>query len=408
MKQTIALSIALSAFFVFFTPMYGQHGTGKKTVTTTQQRGYSDLQRVQKVLDKQLKGYTNVQSFNNYGREEINLPPGLIERYVLEYYHLHDKYDSPLKRKMFKQSSEYESLLRKMETERNKLLADTFYIVEKVHKTNFNLNTWSFCFDVPQTNIIYSTTHYIDYGYVGIVSPLLKNNGLEVRILDDNDALEIENEYNDCRLVYVFTVNEELSKQTENTGLGCHLICDMQTLYFINLKKSKVYYAAATGYVLKKYVQYDKDVYASYELTNGYVVPRNYYLKSGNNYIEIEMAGLDEYGYDYEESDGHYYVHGTDGKRYLLNFKPEIAFEVEKTEAYFAKCDEIAKDYKLHPENYQDVTIVKEDENWNMHYYIDKTGCAWYHQSEHLGCYVLEEEGVYMIFDELKFIKKKK
>jgi hypothetical protein len=295
-----------------------------------------------------------------------------------------------------------------METERNKLLADTFYIVEKVHKTNYNLNTWSFCFDVPQTNILYSTTKYIDYGYVGIISPLLKKNGLEVFVRDENDALEIENEYKDCRLVYVFTVNEKLSKQTEDTGLGCHLICDMQTLYFINLKKSKIYYAEETGYLLKKYVQYDKDIYASYKLTDGYVWPNKYYLKSGNQYIEIETAELDEYGYDYEESDGHYYVHGTDGNRYPLNFKPQIAFEVEKTEAYFAKCDEIAKDYKLHPEKYQDVTIVKKDDNYNMHYYIDKTGCTWYHQSEGLGCYVLEDEGVYMVFDEFKFVKKKK
>ena len=404
MKQTIALSIVLSVIFMFSTPMYGQRRDAPQKPAATQSKGNPDLQQVQKILRKQLKGYTNVRLFNKYGHKEINLPAGLVERYVLEYYHLLDKYNSPLKRKMFKQSSEYETLLGKMETERNKLLADTFYIVEKVHKTNFNLNTRSFCFDVPQTNIIYSTTNYIDYGYVGIVSPLLKQNGLEVRIYDDNDALEIENEYNDCRLVYVFTVNEELSKQTENTGLGCHLICDMQTLYFINLKKSKVYYDAATGYVLKKYVQYDKDVYASYKFIDGYVVPRNYYLKSGNNYIEIEMADLDEYGYDYETSDGHYYVHGKDGKRYLLNFKPEIAFEVEKTEAYFAKCNEIAKDYKLHPENYQNVTIVKEG---ILPYYIDKTGCAWYHHSEGLGSYVLEDEGVYMIFDEEKFVKKK-
>ena len=403
MRRTIALSIALAAIFVFFTPMYGQRRTGKKPVATMRQDGNTNLQRVQKILGKQLKGYTNVQSSDKYGREEINLPAGLIERYVLEYYHLHDKYDSPLKRKTFRQSSEYKSLLRDMETERNKLLADTFYIVEKVHKTNYDLNTRSFYFIVPQTNILYSTIHYIDYGYVGIVSPLLKEYGQQVQIPDENDALEIENDYNNCRMVYVFTVNEELSKQTENTGLGCHLICDMQKLYFINLKKSKVYFSAETSYLLKKYVQYDQDVYANYKLTDGYIWPNKFYLKSGEQYIEIKWAPLDELGYDYEESDGQYYVHGTDGNKYLLNFKPSIAFEVEKTEAYFAKCDEIAKDYKLHPEKYQDVTIVKE----GMHYYRDKTGCEWYHQSEVLGCYVLEKEGVYMIFDELKFVKKK-
>lgn len=389
--------------------MYGQRSINKKPAVTMQPKVNLDLQRVQKILGKQLKGYTHYtheQPSDNYSREyieveiieDINLPVRLIERDVLGYYQLYDKYDSPLKRKVFKQSSEYKSLLRKMEAERNKLLADTFYIVDNVHKTNYDLKKNSFFFDVPQSVISYSTTHYINYGYVGIVSPLLKvERGLQVKIQNESDALEIEDNYNDCRLVYIFTVNEDLSKQTEK------LICDMQTLYFVNLKKSKVYYAAATGYLLKKYVQYDKDVYAGYELNDGYVMPSKFFLKSGNQYIEIEWAPLDEYGYDYEESDGHYYVHGTDGKRYLLNFKPEIAFEIEKTGAYFDKCDEIAKDYKLHPENYQDVTIVKDA----MHYYIDKTGCAWCHQSEGLGCYVLEYEGVYMIFDELKFVKKK-
>lgn len=408
MNKTIALSIVLSAIFMFATPLYGQRSINKNTAATMMSKGNTELQRVQKILGKQLKGYTNLKSSIKYGSEKINLPEGLIERDVLNYYHLYDKYDSPLKRKMFKQSTEYESLLKKMETERNKLLADTFYVVEKVHKTNYNLNTWSFYFDVHQTFFRYSTIQYINYGYVGIVSPLLKGRqGLQVKIYDENDALEIENNYDDCRLVYVITVNEELSKQTGDTEQGCHLFCDMQKLFFINLNKSKVYYASTPGYLLKKYVQYDKDVYANYNLTDGDICPNKYYLKSGNQYIEIKSAELDEYGYDYEKADGHYYVHDTDGNRYLLNFKPKIAIEVEKTEAYLVKCDEIAKDYKLHPKNYQDVTIVKDDDMNFCHYYIDKTGCGWYLQSELLGCYVLEDEDVYIIYDELKFVRKK-
>lgn len=387
---------------VFAMPLYGQRKVAKKHVTTIQPKGDSDLQKVQKLLGKQLKGYTN------YGNEEINLPVGLIERDILGYYDLHDKYDSPLKLKLFKQSSEYESLLKKMEVERNKLLADTFFIVEKVHKTNYGLKKHSFYFDVPQTNILYSTTHYIDYGYVGIISPLLKENGLQVTVHNESDALEIENDYENCRLVYVFTVNEELSKQTEKTGLGCQLICDMQELYFVNLKKSKVYYSAETGYVLKKYVQYDNDVYASYKFTDGYVMPCKYFLKSDGQYIEIKAD--EDFGWDmylYEKADDHYYVFGTDDKKYQLAFKPEYEVIREKDEAYFKKCEEVKKDYLLHLERYKDVTIIDKTTNESTGSYVDRDGCEWVLESEMNGFYLLERENVYVLTDELRFIQRK-
>ena len=68
MKQTIALSIVLSVIFMFSTPMYGQRSiTPKKPAATMQSKGNPDLQRLQKILREQLKGYTNVQLFSKYG-----------------------------------------------------------------------------------------------------------------------------------------------------------------------------------------------------------------------------------------------------------------------------------------------------------------------------------------------------
>lgn len=77
----------------------------------------------------------------------------------------------------------------------------------------------------------------------------------------------------------------------------------------------------------------------------------------------------------------------------------------EKDYDYETKCEEIAKDYKLHPENYEDVTFVTPD--GLGHYYVDKEGFDWTFETEGLPYSKLEAEGVYMIFDELKFVRRK-
>lgn len=390
MKQIITTILVLF-FSLLAITVNAQRSYGKKP-KTMQQKGDNDYQQVQRLLGKDLKGYINMPL-------DYQLPIGLIERDVIGYYQFREKYNSPLKLKLFKQSDEYKELVKKMEGERNKLLADTFYIIEKVPKTNYDLRNNAFFFNVPQTNILYSTTHYIDYGYLGIVSPVLSNRGLRVNIFDENNALDVEDNNKDCRLVYVFTVNESLSEKTAKTGLDdSHLICDMQRLYLVNINKQKVYYNVETGLVLKNYVQYDHDVYAKYKIMEGNVMPSNYYLKYGNQYIEIQSEELDWGGYLYEESDGHYYVFGTDDKKYQLTFKPEMAAIREKDDAYFKKCEEVKQDYLAHPERYKDV---------GKGFYKDRNGYEWVLESEDCGFYLLERENVYVLTDELKFIKKK-
>ena len=156
----------------------------------------------------------------------------------------------------------------------------------------------------------------------------------------------------------------------------------------------------------KEYVQYDQDIYAKYKMIDGYVMPTNYYLKAGEQYIEIQQDELD--GYLYEEEDGQYYVFGTDDKKYLLGFKPEIAEIMEKDQAYFNKCEEIKKDYVAHPEKYQDVTIIDKNTKESTGSYVDRDGYEWVLESEMHGFYLLEREKVYVLTDELRFIQLKK
>lgn len=152
-----------------------------------------------------------------------------------------------------------------------------------------------------------------------------------------------------------------------------------------------------------KIVQYDHDVYAEMKTEKGIEIPIRYYLKDGEKKIELEEDEMG-YGYKYEEENDKYYAIGIDGKQYILKFKPELAVCIEKDRAYDAKCNEIAIDYKQHPEAYEDVTLISDGV---IHYYIDKSGYEWVYESEALGIHVLEDEGVYMIFDELKFVRKK-
>lgn len=150
-------------------------------------------------------------------------------------------------------------------------------------------------------------------------------------------------------------------------------------------------------------VQYDHDIYAEMKSYEGIEYPAKYFLKVGEKMVELDVEEFEDC-YKMEVEDGHYYAIGKDRKRYVLNFKPQEVILFEKDEAYEAKCEEVAKDYKLHPENYEDVTVVRDDV---VHSYTDKNGFEWLYETEGGGYHVLENEGVYMIFDEYKFIRKK-
>lgn len=379
------LSVLL--LFLLTTAVYGQQNT-------------SEIDKIKASFSKYLNGFLPVYngvSHRNYQRKIVKGDiDGLLERDVIEYYRLEGKYDSPLKLKMFKQSQEYQNLLARLDTERKYLLADTFYIISKIDKTDYDLREKAFFFEERINSIIYTTTYFVDFYGLGIVTPLLiKNKGVKVEIEDERIALDVENNYQDCRLVYIFTYDAELSRQNEEFPIG-----KLHKLLLVNIKSGKVYYYQVSKPDL---VQYDHDIYAEMQTEDGFEYPVKFFLKVGGKMIELELEEVfDDYKLEIEGDK--YYVFSIEDKRYQLNFKPERAVLYEKMETYYAKCEDIAKDYKLHPENYDDVTIVTDGV---VHSYIDKNGVEWLYETEEQSFYLLEEEGVYMIFDELKFIRKK-
>lgn len=77
--------------------------------------------------------------------------------------------------------------------------------------------------------------------------------------------------------------------------------------------------------------------------------------------------------------------------------------ETEEDRNYMDLCDEVEKEYMEHPENF---VIVSTDID-GFSFYISKNGNEYNFASEAYGISELEDEGVYALFNEQKFVKRK-
>lgn len=94
------------------------------------------------------------------------------------------------------------------------------------------------------------------------------------------------------------------------------------------------------------------------------------------------------------------------GTKTRLNYQtcllPENAFE-EQDPKYLLRCNKIEREYQKHPERFADVSSYEND----LSYYISSDGMEYNFASEAYGICLLESEGVYMMFNEQKFVKRK-
>ena len=81
---------------------------------------------------------------------------------------------------------------------------------------------------------------------------------------------------------------------------------------------------------------------------------------------------------------------------------PENAFE-EQDKTYIVRCNKIEKEYAKHPERFVDVSLRDGD----FPYYVSRDGFAYDFASESYLVSLLEEEDVYMLFNEQRFVKRK-
>lgn len=81
---------------------------------------------------------------------------------------------------------------------------------------------------------------------------------------------------------------------------------------------------------------------------------------------------------------------------------PENAFE-KQDEVYIQLCNKMEKKYQKHPERFNDVSLYDGD----FAYYISDDGFGYNFASEAYNISLLEKEGVYMLLNEQKFVKRK-
>lgn len=87
---------------------------------------------------------------------------------------------------------------------------------------------------------------------------------------------------------------------------------------------------------------------------------------------------------------------------YQTCFISENASE-KQDEAYIQLCNKMEKKYQKHPERFNDVSLYDGD----FPYYISDDGFGYNFASEAYNISLLEKEGVYMLFNEQKFVKRK-
>ena len=87
---------------------------------------------------------------------------------------------------------------------------------------------------------------------------------------------------------------------------------------------------------------------------------------------------------------------------YQTCFIQENAFE-KQDEVYIQLCNKMEKKYQKHPERFNDVSLYDGD----FTYYISDDGFEYNFASEAYSISLLEKEGVYMLFNERKFVKRK-
>lgn len=77
--------------------------------------------------------------------------------------------------------------------------------------------------------------------------------------------------------------------------------------------------------------------------------------------------------------------------------------ETEEDRKYEELCNKVEKEYRSDPEKFIDVSTYID----GYAFYTDKDGFEYNFGTEGVGWYVLEEEGVYALFNEQKFVKRK-
>lgn len=196
----------------------------------------------------------------------------LLQRDVIGYYGLYNKYDTELKRKVFLESAEGKKMKEAVEIKRKELLEKQYYIMMPDESIKaYDLSTKSFRMEYKvRTWQHVKIPNYINFNSVlltGLPVPL-KNKQLDtwISLADNsniyyeidlpvaNETLALEIEKNNCALVIVFTIQKGERLQpvffSEDFIFG-----KISSVYLINRETMKVY--KKWGGTIKQMAKYE-------------------------------------------------------------------------------------------------------------------------------------------------------
>jgi len=195
----------------------------------------------------------------SYGYRDENLLGviNLLKKDVIAYYGLEKKYDTELKRKVFSTSQERRELYTEMEIFYNEVIKKDFYYLhdfEGTYKTKYNLSTQSMETDIgidARAPYLVLLTGNLSLSIPKAVTSYATWTGhfrnVSIPLKDETQALEIEENIEDCALLIVFNL-EGTTKRAPVATSGSSgvegqdfILGKTKYAYIVNKKTGKIY-----------------------------------------------------------------------------------------------------------------------------------------------------------------------
>jgi len=182
---------------------------------------------------------------------------GMLQKDVIGYHALEQKYNTELKRKVFLESKEAKDLLNEMETIYNEIKTKDFYYLRdfnSIYHTKYNLSTQSMDTEIlisrDQSGIPFNQrsvktgTPYISFGslWLSIPNTITIKQGVfqnvTIPLQNQAMALEIEENIEDCALLVVFNLDKVIDERPHR---GIVISGNTKYAYIVNRRTGKIY-----------------------------------------------------------------------------------------------------------------------------------------------------------------------
>lgn len=265
-KRSIFLNLTLVTVFIS-QPLLSINNQNIKVVESTSNNASANFKEIKEraIFIDNIEHISQKVYYSIDGlKSEMDLDKfkNLMSLDVVEYFELRKVYDTDLKIKAYKNSSEYAKLYNQMRVLYDKFIGSMFYVNIKFDSF-YDLNRRSFPFSSytifdfslgKSSNYIQEDNHLC----LSLISNIKLNEeiinhnnetylkqGYYIPLVNEETALEIENNKNDCSLVFMFKIQKVFVKQSSIAGMFSvdtkFLMCQTERVLIVNNKNDKIY-----------------------------------------------------------------------------------------------------------------------------------------------------------------------